>query len=132
MASFQEFDKEVFLECIKDLVRVDRDWVPKAKDTSLYVRPAFIGTEVRHVHRGDREGGRGEWVGGPRRWGQGSGGEGGERGEGGGGGGEGPELREGEGREEGESDDTRRMISGWGGGGGGEEGKERKGRGVVM
>jgi len=45
--SLQEFDKEVFLECIKDLIRVDREWVPKAKDTSLYVRPTFIGTEVR-------------------------------------------------------------------------------------
>jgi len=44
-ASLPEFDKEVFLECIKDLVRVDREWVPKAKDTSLYVRPTFIGTE---------------------------------------------------------------------------------------
>ena len=43
----QEFDGEAFLECIKDLVRVDREWVPKAKDCSLYIRPTYIGTEVR-------------------------------------------------------------------------------------
>ena len=46
----QEFDNEGFLECIKDLVRVDRDWVPAPSDTikqpSLYIRPTFIGTEV--------------------------------------------------------------------------------------
>ena len=44
----QNFDGEAFLECIKDLVRVDRDWVPKEKDCSLYVRPTLIGTEVLH------------------------------------------------------------------------------------
>lgn len=38
----------MFLECIKDLIRIDKDWVPKAKDTSLYVRPTYIGTEVRY------------------------------------------------------------------------------------
>ena len=43
----QEFDKEAFLECIKDLVRLDREWVPKLDNCSLYVRPTFIGTEVR-------------------------------------------------------------------------------------
>ncbi len=44
--SLQEFDKEAFLECIKDLIRLDKDWVPKADNCSLYIRPAFIGTEV--------------------------------------------------------------------------------------
>ena len=36
-----------FLECMKDLIRLDKDWVPKAKDCSLYLRPTFIGTQVR-------------------------------------------------------------------------------------
>ena len=48
--SVQEFDNEGFLECIKDLVRVDKDWVPTPSDAvkqpSLYIRPTFIGTEV--------------------------------------------------------------------------------------
>ena len=38
----------MFLECIKELIRIDKDWVPKFKDTSLYVRPTYIGTEVRY------------------------------------------------------------------------------------
>jgi branched-chain amino acid aminotransferase len=57
-ASLPEFDNEGFLECIKDLVRVDREWVPtptdKIKHPSLYIRPTFIGTEpflgVREPH----------------------------------------------------------------------------------
>eukprot|EP00731_Ephydatia_muelleri_P007044 Em0003g1292a len=40
-----EFDGAEFLECIKDLIRLDKDWVPKAKDCSLYLRPTFIGTQ---------------------------------------------------------------------------------------
>lgn len=46
MFPHQEFDEEVFLECIKELIRLDKDWVPKIEGTSLYVRPTFIGTEV--------------------------------------------------------------------------------------
>ena len=42
----QEFDMEEFLECMKDLVRIDKDWVPKLDGCSLYIRPTFIGTEV--------------------------------------------------------------------------------------
>lgn len=44
-ASLPEFNGEEFLECIKDLIRVDREWVPKTENCSLYVRPTFIGTE---------------------------------------------------------------------------------------
>lgn len=36
----------MFLECIKDLIRLDKDWVPKIENCSLYIRPAYIGTEV--------------------------------------------------------------------------------------
>ncbi|XP_065835628.1 branched-chain-amino-acid aminotransferase-like [Oscarella lobularis] len=37
------FDKEEFLKCIKRLVHIDADWVPKEPDCSLYIRPTFIG-----------------------------------------------------------------------------------------
>ena len=43
----QDFDEIEFLECIKDLIRVDRDWVPKTDSCSLYLRPTFIATDVR-------------------------------------------------------------------------------------
>ena len=42
----QDFDEVEFLECIKELIHVDRDWVPKIDNCSLYLRPTFIGTEV--------------------------------------------------------------------------------------
>ncbi|KAJ2062716.1 branched-chain-amino-acid transaminase bat2 [Coemansia sp. S146] len=40
-----EFDQEQFLECIKELVRVDQRFVPKDYGYSMYIRPNFIGTE---------------------------------------------------------------------------------------
>lgn len=39
------FDKPELLECIKKLVEVDQEWVPYSQNTSLYIRPTFIGTE---------------------------------------------------------------------------------------
>ena len=42
----QDFDGEEFLECIKDLLRIDQEWVPRAENCSLYIRPTMIGTEV--------------------------------------------------------------------------------------
>ncbi|KAF3846154.1 hypothetical protein F7725_003232 [Dissostichus mawsoni] len=39
------FDKGELLECIKKLVEVDQEWVPFSQDTSLYIRPTFIGIE---------------------------------------------------------------------------------------
>eukprot|EP00731_Ephydatia_muelleri_P017199 Em0010g297a len=38
-----EFNEAELLECIQHLVHTDRDWVPEAKDCSLYIRPTFIG-----------------------------------------------------------------------------------------
>jgi branched-chain amino acid aminotransferase len=35
---------EALLECIKELVRLDRDWVPQGKGYSLYIRPCMIST----------------------------------------------------------------------------------------
>jgi branched-chain amino acid aminotransferase len=57
-ASLPEFDSEEFLECVKDLVRIDKEWVPSPTENiehpSLYIRPTFIGTEpflgVREPH----------------------------------------------------------------------------------
>ena len=39
-------DEEMFLTAIKTLVAVERDWVPRAPGTSLYIRPAMIATEA--------------------------------------------------------------------------------------
>ncbi|XP_053318257.1 branched-chain-amino-acid aminotransferase, cytosolic isoform X1 [Spea bombifrons] len=43
--SLPAFDKEELLKCILKLVDLDKDWVPDSSDASLYIRPAFIGTE---------------------------------------------------------------------------------------
>ncbi|KAM4825354.1 branched-chain-amino-acid aminotransferase, mitochondrial isoform 2-T2 [Thomomys bottae] len=39
------FDKGELLECIRRLIEVDKDWVPEAVGTSLYVRPVLIGNQ---------------------------------------------------------------------------------------
>jgi len=41
-----ELPEELFLECIQALVAQDRDWVPRADEMSLYLRPFMISTEV--------------------------------------------------------------------------------------
>ncbi|KAJ2889142.1 branched-chain-amino-acid transaminase bat2 [Coemansia asiatica] len=40
-----EFDQEQFLQCIKELIKVDERFVPDEYGYSLYIRPNFIGTE---------------------------------------------------------------------------------------
>ena len=40
------FPEEMFLEAIRALVAIDKEWVPKEKGTSLYIRPTLIGTEA--------------------------------------------------------------------------------------
>jgi len=37
-----DFDENELLECIKELVRIDKRWVPNAPDFSLYIRPTAI------------------------------------------------------------------------------------------
>ncbi|CAF0819394.1 unnamed protein product [Adineta ricciae] len=39
------FDGNELLECIKKLVQVDAEWVPRSKSSTLYIRPTLIGTE---------------------------------------------------------------------------------------
>jgi len=41
---FPKFDEEQFLECIKELIRTDKDWVPTGDGYSLYLRPTIIST----------------------------------------------------------------------------------------
>jgi len=45
-AAGQTLNAEALLECIKELVRLDRDWVPQGKGYSLYIRPCMISTYV--------------------------------------------------------------------------------------
>ncbi|MEL3961509.1 branched-chain amino acid aminotransferase [Lysinibacillus endophyticus] len=40
-----KIDEEYALEALKQLVNVDREWVPSAPGTSLYIRPFIIATE---------------------------------------------------------------------------------------
>ena len=40
-----EIDEELFIEAIKAVVNVDKDWIPEKKGTSLYVRPFMIADE---------------------------------------------------------------------------------------
>lgn len=41
---FPNFDGEQFLECLKELVRLDQDWIPTGEGFSLYLRPTIIST----------------------------------------------------------------------------------------
>ncbi|KAG2023744.1 branched-chain-amino-acid aminotransferase [Coprinopsis cinerea AmutBmut pab1-1] len=39
------FNGEQLLELVKQLIRIDKDWIPKEPGHSLYVRPTLIGTQ---------------------------------------------------------------------------------------
>jgi len=39
-------DEEIFVEAVKALVKVDRDWIPTTYETSLYLRPFVFATDV--------------------------------------------------------------------------------------
>ena len=39
------FDSSQLLECIRKLIVLDKAWVPRAPNSSLYIRPTLIGTE---------------------------------------------------------------------------------------
>jgi len=40
-----QIDVELGIHAIKTLVNVDKDWIPEAEGTSLYIRPFFIATD---------------------------------------------------------------------------------------
>ncbi|ABA89826.1 branched-chain amino acid aminotransferase [Syntrophotalea carbinolica DSM 2380] len=39
-------DEEFFLKALKELIRLESDWVPHSEGTSLYIRPTMIATEA--------------------------------------------------------------------------------------
>lgn len=41
-----EVDEAFFLAALKELVRLEADWVPRSEGTSLYIRPTMIATEA--------------------------------------------------------------------------------------
>lgn len=42
-----QLDEALCLEALKKLVELDKDWVPHAEGTSLYIRPFIIATEPK-------------------------------------------------------------------------------------
>ncbi len=38
--------EDTFVEAVKQIVKVDEDWIPTEPDTSLYIRPFIIGTDA--------------------------------------------------------------------------------------
>ncbi|MGI6152595.1 MAG: branched-chain amino acid aminotransferase [Christensenellaceae bacterium] len=49
-----DFDEKFVHDALKELVRIDKEWVPGAEATSLYIRPTYIGVDpfigVRAAH----------------------------------------------------------------------------------
>ncbi|UCH01126.1 MAG: branched-chain amino acid aminotransferase [Deltaproteobacteria bacterium] len=41
-----ELDVELAIEALKKLILLDREWIPKSRGTSLYIRPTMIATEA--------------------------------------------------------------------------------------
>lgn len=41
-----EVPEEIFIEGMKELIRTDKEWVPKTPNTSLYIRPYMFATEA--------------------------------------------------------------------------------------
>ena len=40
-----QIDENLFLEALKKLILIDKDWIPRGRGTSLYIRPTMIATE---------------------------------------------------------------------------------------
>lgn len=40
-----EVDEEFFVEAVKKLVEIDKDWIPESEGTSLYIRPFIFASE---------------------------------------------------------------------------------------
>jgi len=41
-----EMDPELFVQAIKETVKVDQDWIPSKEGTSLYIRPFILANEI--------------------------------------------------------------------------------------
>lgn len=46
-AGLPTFDIDEMTRCICRLVQIDQEWVPHSETASLYIRPTFIGIDVR-------------------------------------------------------------------------------------
>ena len=52
-----EFDENFVLDALKQLLIIEKDWIPKASGTSLYIRPTiiamdpFLGVRASHTYR---------------------------------------------------------------------------------
>lgn len=57
MLCIPEFDEGFLLEALKKLLQLEKDWVPNAPETSLYIRPTivamdpFLGVRASHTYR---------------------------------------------------------------------------------
>jgi len=40
-----DIEQDIYLQAMKELVLIDRDWLPTSEGTSLYIRPTMIATE---------------------------------------------------------------------------------------
>lgn len=45
-SSLPTFEAEEMIKCLKRLIQIDKDWIPKSTSSSLYIRPTFIATDV--------------------------------------------------------------------------------------
>lgn len=57
MLCIPEFDETFLLDALKKLLQMEKDWVPDAPETSLYIRPTiiamdpFLGVRASHTYR---------------------------------------------------------------------------------
>jgi len=57
MLCIPEFDEDFVFDAMKQLIVLEKDWIPNAPETSLYIRPTIIATEhflgvrASHVYR---------------------------------------------------------------------------------
>lgn len=40
-----KIDEDEFLQAMTELIKIDKEWIPKSKNTSLYIRPFMIGND---------------------------------------------------------------------------------------
>lgn len=40
------FDGDQYIDCIRQLISIDQEWVPHTEAASLYIRPTLIGIDV--------------------------------------------------------------------------------------
>lgn len=43
------FDADEYIGCLKRLIKIEQEWIPHSETSSLYLRPTFIGTDVRVI-----------------------------------------------------------------------------------